>query len=201
MTDKPVMLQRHKSTLHQKTRNFNRRTDSIIKEETQNFNDINGSQAASQNGFNTGFGGASARPNSQSVSNQNFQYGQLGNGKANGNLQNSMIRESSDLANGSLSSFLPPVGKNGIANDSTGEANLCRSTSMYFEGDNASTTSSVNLSSFRSLKREKELAHEQTKQLTTKSIDGNMLMNGFKNGGASSISQKNKERLMSYNQK
>lgn len=192
------MLQRHKSTLHQKTKNFNRRTDSIITEETQNFNDINGSQVGSQNGFNVGFGG---RSKDQSVSNQNFQYGKLSNQQKHGNLQNSLIRESSDLANGSLSSFLPPVGKNGAANGSNGqdEASLCRSTSMYFEGDNASTTSSVNLSSFRSLKREKELAHEQTKQLTTKSIDGNMLMNGFKNGGT--VQSKNKERLMNYNQK
>lgn len=47
--DKPMMLQRHKSTLTQKTRNFNRRRNTVITEETMEYDQVSQSIGNSVN--------------------------------------------------------------------------------------------------------------------------------------------------------
>ncbi len=133
------MLHRHKSTLTQKTRNFNRRRDNngntnSISEETVEYDQVINS---------------ASMPKMEQLQTQS-SIGSAG----------SMSKSISQFEHSSLSSFLPPVAK-ASSQASTSGVDSCRSSSLYFEDPNPNS----NLQVFKSLNREKEIIKEATNKM------------------------------------
>jgi len=135
------MLQRHKSTLTQKTRNFNRRRDNnnnnaeSIAEETVEYDQV---------------------INSTSVARKDQLQTQSSISSAN-----SLSKSITQFEHSSLSSFLPPVGKASSQQVLTSGGDNCKSSSLYFEDPNPSS----NLQVFKSLNREKEIIKEASNRM------------------------------------